>query len=145
MTTEAVFEYDASVVGQQVEVGSAQITADHIATYCAALGETNPLYISGGFAPPGILHTLSLRGGPDAKVKFGNSAFHSGMGLQLFAPIKADDTITVLAEVKEVYAKTGRTGTMVFQVRRNHYRNQDGVEIAVADSSTVYRQVGQAQ
>ncbi len=64
------------------------------------------------------------------------------MRMELYAPIRPNDTITVLAEVKEVYAKTGRTGTMVFAVRRNHYRNQEGATVAIAESSTVYRQVG---
>ena len=37
--------------------------------------------------------------------------------------------------------KTGRTGRMVFVVRRTTYRNQDGQDVAIGDSSIVYRQV----
>lgn len=153
-TEEAVFDYDASVIGQQVEVGSTQVTAARIAAYCAAVGETNPLYTdaaaaasgphAGLIAPPGILQTIPVQGGPDAKVKFGNSAFHSGMRMEFYDVIRPDDTITVMAEVKEVYAKTGRTGTMVFAVRRNHYKNQHGTTVAILESSTVHRQTGQA-
>ena len=56
-------------------------------------------------------------------------------------PVLAGDTISVSAQVKEVYAKTGRTGTMVFAVTKFTYRNQHGRTVANTESSTVHRQV----
>lgn len=149
---DAVFEYDQSVIGVELEVGSAEITAARIAAYCAAVGETNPLYTDaaaaqagphGGLvAPPGILQTLGVGGVPDPKVKFGNTAFHSGTRFEVYAPVRPGDTITVKAGVKEVYAKTGRTGTMVFAVRTQRFVNQDGAIVALTEQSMVHREVG---
>ena len=154
MTSEPVFEYDASVVGTEIEVGTAEITAERIAAYCAAVGETNPLYTdaaaaaagpNGGLvAPPAILQTFGMGGGPDPKVKFGNTAFHSGTRFEVYAPIRPGDTISVRAGVKEVYAKTGRTGTMVFAVRTQRFVNQAGATVALTEQSMVHRQTGGA-
>ena len=152
MTTEQapVFEYDASAIGVEVEVGSAEILPDRVAQYLVATGETNPLYTDeaaakagphGGLTvPPGILQTLSIAGGPTAKVKFGNTAFHSGQRMEVLGQIRPGDTIHVSSDVKEVYAKTGRTGTMVFEVRRNRFRNQHGDVVAVSEQAMVHRQ-----
>jgi acyl dehydratase len=149
---EMVFEYDKDVIGKEVEVGSAEITPERVALYLKATGETNPLYTDeaaakagphGGLTvPPGILNTLSVAGGPNPNVKFGNFAMHSGTRLEVHGPIRVGDTINVTADVKEVYAKTGRTGTMVFAVRRNRYRNQAGELVGVIEQSTVHRDGG---
>lgn len=148
-TSDVVFEYDKSVIGTELDVGTAEITAARIAAYCAAVGETNPLYTDataaeagpyGGLvAPPAILQTLGSGGGPDPKVKFGNTAFHSGTRFEVYAPLRPGDTITVKAGVKEVYAKTGRTGTMVFAVRTQRFVNQDGTTVALTEQSMVHR------
>ena len=50
--------------------------------------------------------------------------------------------IAVAADVKEVYPKTGRSGTMVFEVRRNTFRNQRGEVVAISEMSMVHRQAG---
>ncbi len=149
---DAVFEYDESVIGVELDVGTAEITHDRIAAYCAAVGETNPLYTDaaaaqagpyGGLvAPPAILQTLGVGGGPDPKVKFGNTAFHSGTRFEVYEPIRPGDVITVKAGVKEVYAKTGRTGTMVFAVRTQRFVNQAGETVALTEQSMVHREVG---
>ncbi|RLT34754.1 MAG: hypothetical protein DWI59_05815 [Chloroflexi bacterium] len=151
MTTDVTFEYDESVIGVEVPIGAEEVTAEKIATFCSALGESNPIYtdpaaaLAGGYtglvAPPAILQTLRLDPAPSAKVKFGNTAFHSGMRFEVVEPVLAGDTISVSAQVKEVYAKTGRTGTMVFAVTKFTYRNQHGRTVANTESSTVHRQV----
>ena len=150
--TAMVFEYDESVIGKEVEVGSAEITPEGVALYLQATGETNALYTDeaaakagpygGLIVPPGILNTLSVQGGPNPNVKFGNFSMHSGTRLEVHAPVRVGDTITVTADVKEVYAKTGRSGTMVFAVRRNRYRNQAGELVGVIEQSTVHRDGG---
>ena len=151
MTTDVTLDYDKSTIGVEVPIGSEVVTAEKIATFCAALGDTNPIYTdeaaakAGGYegivAPPAILQTLRLDPPPSAKVKFGNTSFHAGMRFEVVEPVLAGDTISVTAQVKEVYAKTGRTGTMVFAVTKFLYRNQHGRTVANTESSSVYRQV----
>lgn len=145
-------EMDDSVIGEEVHVGSLEITLDSIANYCEALEETNPLYtdpewaeregpFGGLVAPPGILNTARLRPGPDPQVRFGDQQFLAGSRLETFAPIRPGDTIDAYTQVKEVYEKTGRSGRMVFIVRRTRYANQQGVDVAATENSLVMRQV----
>jgi len=56
-------------------------------------------------------------------------------------PVCAGDTITVTSKLREVYAKTGRTGTMAFIVFEVTYRNQLGQMVAQAEESQVRRNV----
>ena len=150
-TEERVFEYDESVIGKEVEVGTIEITRDHIRRFCEVLGETNPLYTADEaaaagpygsvIAPPGLVYSLRTGAGPDAKVKFGNVTFHSGERAELHRVVRPGDVITARQFIKEVYAKTGRTGTMVFVVRRTEFKNQHDELVAAVEQSMVNRQV----
>ena len=144
-------EFDRSVIGVDVPVGSHRITKKEIVAYANAMGETNPLYLdekaakAGPYgaiiAPPGFYHSIRLKQMPDIKLKFGdrNSGFISGQSIEYFEPIRAGDTISATAQVADVYAKTGRTGTLVFVIRRTTYTNQHGRTVMVVDGSTVRR------
>ncbi len=145
-------EYDESVVGVEHELGSFTVTDDAIASYCEALGETNPLYLDeefargtsygGRIAPPLIFTTVNFRGtGPDPKVEFGNARFLGGERVEVLEPMRPGDTITAYGQVTEVYEKTGRSGKMVFVVRRTRYENQRGRDVALVDSSMVHREI----
>lgn len=150
--SEAGFDYDRSVIGVDVEVGSITLTPKLIADYCIAVGETNPLYTdeaaaktgpyAGLTAPPAMLPSLTFgQGGLDAKVRFGNTAMFAGSRLETFAPVRPGDTITAWVQVKDVFPKTGRSGTMLFLVHRTRYANQDGLDVAASERSMVYREV----
>ena len=144
-------EFDRSVIGMDVSVGSHRVTKKEIIDYARAMGETNPLYVndkiakSGPYgaviAPPGFYHSIRLdqRQMPDIKLKFGdrNSGFIAGQDIEYFEPIRAGDTISGTAQIADVYAKTGRTGTLVFIVRRTTYTNQHGRTVMIVDGSTV--------
>lgn len=155
--SEARFDYDRSVVGVDVELGSLTLTPQLVADYCVAVAETNPLYTDeaaakagpyGGLtAPAAMLPSLTFGGrgpggnGLDAKVRFGNTAMFAGSRLETFAPVRPGDTITARVQVKEIFPKTGRSGTMLFVVHRTSYTNQDGVQVVASERSTVYREV----
>jgi acyl dehydratase len=65
--------------------------------------------------------------------RFGRAGFDAGKDVEFVRPIHAGDKITLSSHVKEIYEKTGRTGTMVFVVVRSTLRNQDGQEVAHID------------
>jgi len=145
-------EMDETVIGQEVHAGTLEVTLHSIKEYCEALEEVNPLYTDpewaeregpygGIIAPPGILNTAKLRPGPDPQIRFGDQSFMAGSRLETFSPIRPGDTIDAYTQVKEVYEKTGRSGRMVFVVRRTRYANQDGVDVAATEGSLVLRQV----
>ena len=148
--TDAI-DFDRSVIGVEVEVGSHEVDRDRIVAYARAVGETNPLYLDeevakkGPYgaiiAPPLFYNMLSLGGGLDPKVNYGNSGFDGGQHVEFFEPIRAGDTISAKTQVADVYAKTGRTGTMVFTVRRTTFTNQNGEKTIVMDRINVRREV----
>ncbi|MGE0057819.1 MAG: MaoC family dehydratase [Dehalococcoidia bacterium] len=145
-------QYDASVIGVEVEIGEAFVDPAHIAAYCAAIGDTNPLFIDADaaangpygtiVAPPAFVMTLpATKPGLDPKVVYGNTTFNAGQHCDFLLPLRAGDTVKITQAVKEIYEKTGRSGSMLFVVRRNTYTNQDGEVVAVVDGSTVHRTV----
>lgn len=150
-TDQPVFEYDESIIGKEFELGSQEITRERIRRFCDVLGETNPLYTDDAaaaagpygsvIAPPGLVYSLQLGQGPDAKVKFGQATFHAGERAELHDVVRPGDTVTARQQVKEVFAKTGRSGTMVFVVRRTEFTNQHGVLVAAVEQSMVHREV----
>lgn len=152
MTTEQseLFTFDRSAVGVEVDAGEMLVTREAIAKYCAALEETNPLWTddawaaagpyAGIIAPPAFVTTLPARSGLNPKVKFGNSTFLGGRKIQCFEPVRPGDTIRIREEIQEPFAKTGRSGTMVFAIRRLTYRNQHDRTVAVSETSSLYRQ-----
>ena len=142
-------QFDRSLIGKKVPVGSHRITKSRIIKYAKAMGETNPLFIDEDFAitgpygciiaPPNFYHAIKLKNSPDIKLKFGSSksAYVAGQNVEYFEPIKAGDTISATAEITSVYAKTGRSGNLVFVVKRTTYTNQHGRTVLIADGSMV--------
>ncbi len=145
----ASIDFDRSVLGVEIEVGSHDVTAEKIIAFARAVGETNPLYLdeeaakSGPYgvivAPPAYYTSIKLESGLDPKVKFGTASFNSGQHCEFYEPMKVGDTISVTSQVSSVYAKTGRTGTMVFIVRRTVFKNQDGRGVMMVEQSNVLR------
>ena len=56
------------------------------------------------------------------------------------APIRAGATLTGKSHMHDIYTKTGRSGRMVFLVRRMELHDADGTHIANADTRTVFRE-----
>jgi N-terminal half of MaoC dehydratase len=147
-TQEAQFEYDRSVVGVQVPLGEFTISADQVKKYCETMGEANPKFTGGEIAPPGMLSSVSFGGGAalDPKVKFGNTTFMAGTRMELSSELKVGQPIKAQTSVKEVYGKTGRTGTMVFVVRRTEFLDAaSGQLLGAMEQSTVHRETEAAQ
>jgi acyl dehydratase len=92
-------------------------------------------------APP-TLCTLYVRRVelPDINLKFGRTRFHAGQRVQARAPILAGDFLTASSHLKEVYPKTGRSGTMVFIVWETTFRNQKGEVVADVQESYAARE-----
>jgi acyl dehydratase len=113
-----------------------RVTAEMIADFCAAVGETNPLHLDAEFAGRGpygvIVAPLSVSGSFRAAEDIfdhlppSERRLLASMELEFLMPIRAGDTITISSAVTEIYEKTGRSGVMVFTVIRSTLSNQDG-------------------
>jgi len=111
------------------------VTAERIADFCAAIGDLNPLYLDanaaasgpyGGIvAPPAFVAAFRYADDVfDQLPAFQRGGLMGGIDFELGAPIRPGDSIRVSSEVKEVYEKTGRTGTMIFAVVQSTLINQ---------------------
>ena len=149
MTTD--LKYDKSLHEKEHRAGPFTITADLIAALNASVGEAGAAFNSdagaaehglrGMIAPP-TLCSLFVREVqlPDIGLEFGRTQLHAGQRVQPVAPIYAGDTITAASRLKDVYAKTGRSGTMVFVVWETTFRNQHGETVAEVQESFARRQ-----
>ena len=61
--------------------------------------------------------------------------------MEFFEPIRVGGAVTARAQVKEVYEKTGRSGSMVFIVTLVTYSNQRGEPVMTMQHSFVRREV----
>ena len=150
MPTQIDYEYDHSLYGVEHESGPFEVTPEIIAIYTRSIGEVNPICVdadaarSAGFAnlvAPPTLCALFERGElPDIKLQFGKRQFHGGQRVEPRATIVAGDELTASSHLKDVYTKTGRSGTMVHVVWETTFRNQDGMVVADVQRSQVVRE-----
>lgn len=133
--------YDSLCDGRVFESAKPiEITSELIANFCAAVGETNPLYTDDAAARAGASRGLVAPPSLAAIFGDGDNVFRhfpeldtrrllAGIDVEFLAPIRAGDSITTISHIKEIYEKTGRSGPMIFVVISSILRKQDG-EIA---------------
>ena len=64
--------------------------------------------------------------------------FHAGDEVELYRLPQVGDRISSQPYVKDIYAKTGRSGNMAYYVARNDFKDQNGVLIASHDVHSAY-------
>ena len=144
-------EYDRSLYGKEHQAGPFAVTKETIQELSRSIGEAGPLCYDedaaraagyAGLVAPPTLCTLFVRRVelPDINLKFGRMRFHAGQRVQPCAPIIAGDSLTASSHLKDVYAKTGRSGTMVFIVWETTLRNQKGEVVADVQESFAARE-----
>ncbi len=138
-------DFDPAIINKTFETTEpVEVKADWIQHYCKVVGETNPLYVDedaakqgpfgGIIAPPS--YAVTFRNGRhffEHVPRFGRRGFDAGKDVEFVAPIRPGDKITLSSAVKEIYEKTGRSGSMVFVVIRSTLKNQKGEVVAHID------------
>jgi len=137
--------YDPALIGRVFETTDpVPVTAEMIQKFAEAIGESNPLHTdpeaakrgpNGGLtAPPSF--AVTFRNGQhffQHVPRFGKQGFDAGKDVEFVAPICPGDAITLSSHVKEIYEKTGRSGSMVFVIVRTTLKNQNGEVVAHVD------------
>lgn len=132
--------YDPALIGRVFETTDpVPVDAEMIRTFTATIGDTNPQHndpsVAGGMvAPPSF--AVTFRNGRhffEHVPRFGKAGFDAGKDVEFVAPIRPGDAITLASHVKEIYEKTGRSGSMVFVVIRSTLTNQKGEVVAHVD------------
>ena len=144
-------EFDRSILGQTFDETTFEpVTREQILNFAAALGETHPLYTDeeaakkgpfGGLVAPPTFYTKfrGKRFSPDNLPRFGKVGFDAGRDIELYAPIRPGDVLTMVSSVDDIYEKTGRTGSMYFIVLRNVLTNRQGEKVAIIDHRIMQR------
>ena len=146
-------------VGQKVVIQAPdEMGRSSLRQYALAIGDFNPLYSDRGFAqthglrevmaPPTLIcdtwqyvdSDMDDRGdlvgrGPIRELE----GLRAGNEYEFFQPIHPDDVISAHWIVKDVYEKTGRTGSLVFQVIETTFYNQADELLARNTETMFYR------
>ena len=144
-------DYDRSLYGKEHEAGPFEVTKEQIKAFSRSIGDANPIFNdqaaaqAAGYAnvvaPPTFCTLMVNRVElPDIKLKFGRMRMLAGQRVQPRGPIVAEDLLTASSHLKEVYPKTGRSGTMVFIVWETTFRNQKGEVVADVQESFACRE-----
>jgi len=146
-------------VGQEIVLQAPdEMGRSSLRQYALAIGDFNPLYSDREFAqahglpdvmaPPTLICDTwqyvdgdmddrgSLLGrGPIRELE----GLRAGNEYEFFQPIHPDDVITAHWTVKDVYEKTGRTGSIIFQVIETTFYNQSDELLARNTETMFYR------
>ena len=133
--------YDRSLLGMNIDGGPFEVTRSLIEGFCKSIGEHNPVFFdesvaqSQGYktviAPPTLCSIFIRRMGlPDISLKFGKTRFHAGQMIEPIQSIYAGDSLMGSAYLKDIYPKTGRSGTMIFIIWETVFKNQQGEVVA---------------
>lgn len=153
MAEEFKLEYDHSIVGVEHDLGTVTVTQEAIIAYAKAVGEADPIYWDPGAAKKGphkglvalptfcSLYSFRAMNAqlPDLKLNFGKTGMDAGAAVENFLPVRPGDVLRVTTKLKDVYAKTGRTGTMVFTLYEETFYDRQGRKVAAVTRSGVRR------
>ncbi len=146
MTSDREIKFDRSLQGVEYPVGTFPLTREMMVAFSRSTGETSPAYVGDGsgsdeiVAPPTFCNIFASGiTRPDIKLQFGDIGLFAGQSIEPGAPVTPGDTLTATTKLKDVYAKTGRSGTMVFAVWQTSFANQKGETVALVEESYVRR------
>lgn len=149
-TDDPDLKYDRSLLGVEHPIGSYEVTKEMIVSFARSTGETEPQYLDeqaaketqyGGLIAPPTFCNMFVNGvtRPDIKLEFGDVGLFAGQSIENLTPARPGDTLEASTRLKEVYAKTGRSGKMVFAVWQTSFTNQAGDTVALVEESFVRR------
>lgn len=151
MAAEEDIDYDRSLLGKAHLIGSFPVTREMILDFSRSTGETHPLYSDvvaaqaseyGDLIAPPTFCNIFMAGfkRPDIKLAFGDFTLFASQAIENLAPIRPGDTLDVNTRLKEVYAKTGRSGRMVFAVWETDFAKQTGETAVLVRDAYVRRE-----
>ncbi len=157
--SDSLFEQLKATVGQELVFEAPdEMGRSAFRQYALAVGDFNPLYsnrehatahgLPDVMAPPTLIcdtwqyvdSEMDRRGDLVGRGSFGElTGLRAGNEYEFFQPVHPDDVITARWLVKDVYERTGRTGSMIFQVVEATYSNQRGELLARNTETLFYR------
>jgi acyl dehydratase len=91
----------------------------------AAAGE-----FKGLIAAPMFHSALALTEGmPYLNIKYGTMGIAAGHDCEFHRQIRPGDVLTISCCVEDIYEKTGRSGSMLFIIRKATFRDREGRDV----------------
>jgi acyl dehydratase len=126
-------------VGHEFDVSTFSMDADRMVGWAEACGETDPRFVDPDHDdfhahPTFTTHLMSRRVLPQEFPSIGgNRGMDGGKAVKVHAPIRPGDELRAVTTIADIYAKTGRSGTMIFIVQRMSFFNQRDEPVATVD------------
>ena len=150
MASEDDLIYNRSLLGEEHLIGAFKVTREMILAFAYSTGETHPLYSDedaaraseyGDLIAPPTFCNIFVDGlkRPDIELEFGDLALFASQAIENLGPIKPGDTLEAKTKLKDVYAKTGRSGKMAFVVWETSFTNQHGATVVLVRDAFVRR------
>ena len=121
------------------------IEAEQTAAVAKAYGETRPEFIDSSHRDfqvcPSVL--ASLASGRRLPIDFpslGGISMDGGKAVTCIEPVRTGVQLTGRTHLHDIYAKSGRTGRMIFLTSRMQLYDDKGTHLASTDSSQVIRE-----
>ena len=135
----------ATFLNREFDEVTFEIDGQSFAEYARACGEQDARFMDptdpNFQAPPTYVSTLiGGRPLPSDFPDLNGVTMDAGKGVEWLAPIRDGARLTGKSHLHDIYTKTGRSGRMVFLVRRMELYDQDGTHVANADTRTVIRE-----
>ena len=135
MTTDDI-KFDRSLLGVEHPIGTIEVTGEIIEEYARVTGATDSSVASPALC---AMFTQTITR-PDIKLEFGSMGLFAGEAIDNLSPVRAGDVLEGRTMLKDVYAKTGRSGKMVFTVWETSFARRDGEMVARVRESFVQRE-----
>ena len=119
------------MIGRVLSTGSATVDAEHVASFAAALGDTNPEYET--VAPPTYpiaFMTQAMSGGMNTFLELGlnfMTLVHGEQEFEFVRPVKVGETLELTGRIADIYEKTNSAGaTLDFVVMETEGKDTAG-------------------
>ena len=135
----------SDIVGREADLGRVEVTAEAIEAYLRWAGDAARLRCIADAsqpleAPPTFCLSLYRGMMPTVDLPDGCFAMYGGHDIEIHHPIRAGDWLSIRARISDVYAKSGRSGTLTVVVRQVSMCDDSGVEVArVAERQMIRR------
>ncbi len=145
MTQEENF--DDAWVGKQLPSVTIRVERDAILRYCCSTGMTDPIHTDDaaaraagyrGLVVPITMFTQMVRDEqPRFRRRFQGMGMGAGTAFEVMAPVCAGDIVEAATYVKDVFTKTGRSGTMTFVLLETNLTDQPGNRVVTITEAFV--------
>jgi acyl dehydratase len=121
------------MIGRVLSTGSATVTAEHVAAFADALGDSNTRYRgASAVAPPTYpiaFMVQAMSGGMETFLELGlnfMTLVHGEQEFEYVRPIQVGETLTLTGRIGDIYEKTGSSGTLDFVTLETEAKDEAG-------------------